>query len=231
MTKSFYFLHMDKTVSLAFDANIMTQLYDVIGSKGIDVSLNLRHNDHNFWRPTRDDCFIFSVFRDPIKRSVSEFCYTMMYDTFNEYRAIDIAVKQNTYNITMENFEKWLYTEHTSNYQSKTLLGRSDLVWSSNDLNNHLKRIDLLLRTSDLHQNNQLNFFNHVLDRLNLNTSVLEVPAYYEEGWYDHVGLDFYLKLLSEGGQLLEDLKHKNKIDLEVWDTNSFFPSGLSSCF
>lgn len=229
MPKFFYFFHVDKTMSIWQDLVYMTQLYAMMERKGIDVSLNYRHQDHNFWRHLGPEYFIFSVFRDPISRLASDFCYTMLYDQTHQFRSADVIVKQNIYNINMDNFEKWLHTVHTPNFQAKTFYGAGE-IRSKEDVSKNLKRVDLMLRTSDLTDDKQKLFFNYLVKALNLGDEKKVLPTYFETAWFDHVGIDFYHTLLRENNDLLKTAQNLNKIDLDIWNTNDFFPSGLSVC-
>ena len=214
---------------MPFDAGIMTIIYDRLASAGVDVSLNTRHQDHNFWRPLPDNYFMFSVFRDPIARTVSEFCYTMMYDEFHLYRTFDAAVKENTYHINANNFEFWLHNIHTPNYQSRIFLD-GNRVWDTDDIAAQLGRVDLMLRTSDLEKEKQADVVNHILRAFSLKEESGDIPAYFEQGWFDHVSREFLHTLRKESAELLNEAEKLNKVDLNVWNTNDYFPSGLSKC-
>ena len=229
MPNAFYFLHIDKTVSLPFDTGIMTLLYDRLSSAGIDVSLNARHKDHNFWRPLPNNYFIFSVFRDPIARTVADFCYAMMYDEFHTYRTFDSSVKENTYHINATNFEFWLHNVHTPNYQSRVFLS-GNKVWETDDISAQIRRVDLMLRNSDLEKDKQAGVVNRILKAFSLEEESGDVPAYFEQGWFDHVSTMFLHTLRNESEELLNEVKELNKVDLNVWNTNDYFPSGFSMC-
>lgn len=229
MPKNFYFFHIDKTVSLWFDVTLMSQLYSMMEKKGIDTSLNYSHRDHNFWRPLDSDTFIFSVFREPVSRAVSDFCYTMLYDELHQYRSIDHIVKQNSYNINMKNFEQWVNTVHTPNFQAKALYGAGE-VRSKDDIVDRITRINLMLRTDDLWEVKQKDVFNYIIKVLNLGETRERVPTYFEKAWFEHISMGFYHELLQENNELLKQVKELNRIDLEIWNNNNFFPSGLSNC-
>jgi len=212
MYKSFYFLHLDKTISINIDASWMTALYQVLERNGINVDLNKQHYNHNFWREFDDETYIFSVIRDPAARACSDFCHLMLYDDFNLFKGKeDLYTLRHDLNRTPENLQHWLDTIHTPNYQTRAICENNVSV-----LQERLDRINLLVKTEDFGKDNQLNLFNKILSDFGI-PPVESAPLITgATAWFGHVGDIFYQNEIW-GTELHSQIVEKNRSDWDLW--------------
>lgn len=118
--KSFYFLHIPKTGGRAFRENIVVKLYEDLENKGISTIFSLltfrsKHvlfsarSTHAGWhKDIDDDTYIVTLFRDPIKQSVSLFAH--IYDTESSNMPEGGTKTKNTdlSRVSKEDYLNWL---------------------------------------------------------------------------------------------------------------------------
>ncbi len=117
MYKSFYFLHIPKTGGRAFRENVLAQLYKDLKDKKITTIFSLltlrgdkiQDEAHGGWQNAiNDDTYVVTLFRDPIKQSVSLFSH--IYDTNNgniESRGLRVKVTDLD-NVSKEDYLEWI---------------------------------------------------------------------------------------------------------------------------
>lgn len=148
MFDSFYFLHIPKTGGRYFHKAVYDNLKPLFAENKIEI---IAEKNHHCWsKDIKDDTYIFTIFRDPIKRLVSHYCHVLDLLTLNKVR--------HSFNYTSDHFILWVEkSEDTiSNFQSKNLL-----------CNHSETREDGSFR---LHNNKDLNFKidkNLLLERFN----------------------------------------------------------------
>lgn len=219
---NFYFLHIDKTVGRTFHSNIIQPMYKDMEYNNINTALNKKHYDHNYWRDFDDKTYIFSVLRNPMERAISDFVYTMTYDSFGELRPMvpGDPIQRVDKILRLDLFEFWLYSIHVSNFQSRVLhYGMSNI--RKHIIEKNLSRINLVVKTESLNKVNQLKLKNKIITDLNLSHTVSVASCYPETMWYwaERYG-DFYKKVLESS--LYKKLEEMNHIDLEIWNNAKF---------
>jgi len=222
MYNQFYFLHLNKTINASVDLNIMHSLYKVMDRHSIHTSLNLNHNDHNMWRNFEDTTYIFSVFRNPVDRTLADFTYSHIFDDFHirKISSNGVHVDDNLMP-SVEEFEKWLYTIHTPNYQSRAL--HNGLVNVSPDLiSNRVKRINLLVRDNAFNQDSKQKLLtNKILSDIGIKENI-KTPWVPEHLFAQrHAGAFYYNKII--GTSLEQEIKKLNWVDVNLYENDSNF--------
>lgn len=223
MYNRFYFFHIDKTISLPIDIVFMGSLYKKMKDNNIDISLNDKHFYHNRWREFDSKTFIFSVFRDPMFRTLADFTYTMVYNNIGIRRVPLNGVHTNTtYNYSLENFEKWLYTVHTPNYQSQ-LIHHGLLHVTQTERQERIDRINIFIKDRDLEGNfNQKKVYEKILDKIGITSNNIVIPHMQESIWHNGHALGFYRDYIR-GSSLEQEIYKLNYTDLEIYNNNNNF--------
>jgi hypothetical protein len=219
MYNKFFFLHIDKTINVSVDINIMHSLYRIMERHGIDTSYNLKHSDHNRWRLFDQPAFIFTIFRNPLLRTTADFTQSMLYDEFGTRRINPHGAHvDDGFDPSLDDFEKWLYTFHTPNYQARSLFNGLRNV-SHETITERLKEINLMVKEDDLYgQAKQNQVANKILSDLGINETI-KVPWIPEVAFQErHANLFYHNKL--KGTSLEAVVRDLNKSDLFIYESN-----------
>jgi hypothetical protein len=195
----------------------MHTLYKVMNRHGVDTSFNLKHSDHNKWRDFTDPAFIFTIFRNPMLRTTAEFTQSMLYDDFGLRRINPHGAHvDDGFDPSLDDFEKWLYTLHTPNYQSRVLHGGIRNV-SHETIEERLKQINLIVKDYELGgQAKQNELANKILSSLGINETI-KTPWLPEYAFQErHANLFYYNKL--RGTSLEQVVKDLNSADFLMYD-------------
>ena len=118
MYNKFYFLNIPKTINVSLDINIMQNLYKILNKHGIDTSSNLKFHDHNTWNNFDDDTYVFSIFRDPVDRTLAEFTNRRIFDDFGKRKSDSGVHVDDTLDLSLEELDIWLTKFYTADFQS-----------------------------------------------------------------------------------------------------------------
>jgi len=210
---SFYFFHIDKTIGKTMGVHMMDPLYPVMEDHGIKAkSLNIDHKSHNYWQDFEDNTYIYSTFRDPLERFISDFLYTTNY-TKDGYRKWSGGKDVSSPFANLESFKKWIKESAIFNYQSKIL--------SSNTLDDDLikeriNRINLLIKTESL-RDNEKNIQKTILKDLKINYNVPDFNEDYELTFYDET-TRYFIHTILNNSLLINEIIEKNSIDYEIYN-------------
>jgi len=111
MNSNIYYLHIPKCGGHYINAELFPHLISSLEPVGIE---NNYHSYHEAWRPVKEDTYIVTSLRDPAKRTVSHFCYSI-YDKFESFE---------DYTLSVDSLLQWIDRKQNfiSNYQVKNLL-------------------------------------------------------------------------------------------------------------
>lgn len=223
---SFYYLRIPKTGSTFFKHNLIVPLKSYLQENGIDV---LNNGDHEGWGPVKEDTYIISIFRDPIKRTISHFCHEE-----SSKNTLEAFLNQNK-----TNFFSWLESNQgrVANFQSKNIMYsklenlRGD-GWSTiNDpdfinmdinienLKSRIESISILMNTSSLNHSLLSKVSEKIISDLNLPPKdiVLKNPIeHYVYSFYQNI----YNSLSDSEKQQISEI---NSIDSEIYNTSQYF--------
>jgi hypothetical protein len=213
MFDSFYFFHIDKTIGKTMGVHMMDPLYPIMEDHGIKSKhLNINHEAHNYWQDFKENTYIYSTFRDPVERFVSEFLYTTNY-TKNGYRKWSGGKDQSSPFANLESFKKWMKEDAIFNYQAKIL---SSSTFDNDLIKERIKRIDLVIKTESL-ENNEKNIQNKILNDLKINYNLPYFNKDYELTFYEEATKNFIYNFLNNN-LLIGEIQEKNSIDYEIYD-------------
>lgn len=157
--KSIYYLRIPKTGSVYFMRNLYSSLSSHLLENNVEI---LNSADHEGWEPIKNDSYVISILRDPVKRTVGHFCHQTL-----KTNSVEEFLLQ-----TKNNFLSWYENnqEYISDFQSKNILCEDSknligLGWmdtanpyftspiNSDILKEKIKSINILIKTSDLNLN------------------------------------------------------------------------------
>jgi hypothetical protein len=229
--KKFYFLHIQKTSGRFCKENVIVPLWDILTSNNVFVYLNPSHPnwDKNF---IDEKTFIFCLFRDPVKRTISHYCHDMVLGSQAE-RLVPVGTSPH---INRESFLKWLNENKIwlSNYQSKNILLEDpemnyDIVkYFSFDLSDtdkikileRIKRINLFVRSENLDKNFCLNAQNKILKFFNFSIKNKNDEFENKEDFYNEDSYNLFNLLKQED---LDYIRSINEFDNYIHKEDEFF--------
>lgn len=248
--KSFYFLHIPKTGGRAFRENIIFQIYEDIKNKNITPIfslLTLRENKirdeaHGGWQNAiDDDTYIVTMFRDPIKQSVSLFAH--IYDTKNSnMEARGLRVKDTDLSkVSKKDYLDWVIQNPIfQNLQFKNFLApHSNTVYSdieeslfyeklSNTIKNkdhsiksgfsRINRVNLMVDPDNLTNEVMEKMYHKICNDLDINPSQLE---FVDTEVFRNSTSDYIYNQLSEDEKGI--LRRIFDLDYKVYDNKSLF--------
>jgi len=201
---TFFFLHIDKTIGrLTYLFNI-EPMFKHLNINNINTKkYNSSHEKHNKMVDVDDKTYIFSTFRNPIERTISEFCYNQVYNE-NQYKFTN---ERDAFSksLSIENFMNWIESEYISNFQYKSLNGKID-------------RINLFIKSESINNKSELL---HKKIYNDLGIIVNKFYNYYdpEATWYSQNIGEFYLKINPD---IIKKIEQYNEIDLDIYKSNIF---------
>lgn len=205
MYNQFYFLHIDKTIARTAEIRMFYQLYKVIEDFGVSaVNLNTPHKNHNQWKDFDEKTFIFSIIRDPVSRTISDFCWWANYGENN----IRTHFESRDWNCPFYNkkiLTDWIETKHIPNYQSSII-------------SNNISRINMLVKAEYI-INNENKLRENILNKMGISYSF---PYYAPDS--EHVFMPHTKSLddmLINNPSILEKIKNLNKKDLLLYNQAS----------
>lgn len=205
MYTEFYFLHIDKTIAKTAGIRLFDPLYPIMEQHGINaISLNKDHKSHNYWQDFNQDTFIFSVVRDPVLRTLSEFSWWANYGD-NGVRTHSAGRDRDCPFYTEKNLLNWIHTKHIKNYQY-SIIG------------NNINRINMLVKAENIKENeNKLR--NNILSKLGITHEFPYYPPDFENGFMpveNTIAL-----ILQNNPEILETIKEFNQKDINIYNQAS----------
>lgn len=213
-----YFLHCPKTGGRYVTENVVNVFRPDLASKNIAPSQYLAFG-HNAWKPVIDnpDMFIFSIFREPIKRIVSHYVYF-----YTDHRA-ELCTKEKMFAALEADV---LDSKRIVNYQSQFILDDSGEFYGTPStpitldkdlLFQRLSRIDMPIRTESLSKevcNNILLKIYDVAGVTPVDTSLL--PHVQKPEYTSELSKNLYESLTAKEKERLLEL---NYMDAEVYES------------
>lgn len=240
----FYHLHIAKTGGSHLRLFLEENVVKILKNNNIKIA----HFDHFGWRPVNDKTYIVSSFRDPVKRAVSHFAY-MVYSLFistNNKNSIytrhitgfDSRIKKDE-DLSPDDLIMWLTTNKDvlSNYQLKNMFyDKEDLYvpkfligttaqlslskFNFNDAINNLSRINILLKTEDLTNENMIKMSKLIFNHFNIKDEKTRYFNIRQKINTYAVSQELFNKLSKE---YIEEIEKLNKEELEIYNTDSYF--------
>lgn len=220
MYNKFYFLNIPKTTNVSIDINIMQNLYKIMNKHGIDTSSNLRFHDHNTWDNFDDQTYVFSIFRDPVDRTLAEFANLRVFDAFGK-RKVDSGVHvDDTLDLNLQDLEIWLNKFYTPDFQVKTLF--NGLHPPMHVIQDKIKRINLFIDCAEISDQEKQNLMaNKILSDLGIEERIHTpwIPTYRFEHGY---ALDIYFNHVRDT-PMEQKIKDLNFLDCHIYNNKSNF--------
>jgi hypothetical protein len=202
------------------DINIMQNLYKIMNRHGIDTSANLRFHDHNSWDYFDDQTYVFSIFRDPVDRTLAEFTNLRVFDAFGKRKSDSGVHVDDTLDLNLQDLDLWLTKFYTADFQTKTLFNGMNPPIDA--IPEKIKRINLFLDDHQIiHQDGQNLMANRILSDLGIEERI-HTP-YIPHVRFEHgYALDFYFDKVR-GSSLEHKIKKMNYLDCLIYDNKSNF--------
>lgn len=220
MYNKFYFLNIPKTTNVSFDINIMHNLYKIMNRHGIDTSANLRFYDHNSWDNFDDQTYVFSIFRDPVERTLAEFANIRVFDAFGRRKSDSGVHVDDTLDLNLEDLETWISKFYTTDFQTKTLFNGMSPPMAA--IPEKIKRINLFVDCAVISDQNKQNLMaNKILSDLGIEERIHTpwVPTYrFEHGYSVDIHFNHVKDTFME-----ERIRKLNFLDCLIYDNKSNF--------
>lgn len=247
----FYHLHIPKTGGTQLSSILNDNLFPILLKNNISIfnynNYNKRNKSHSGWKPVIHNQYIVSSFRDPVKRIISHFFWMLKLIEKNEIK----ITKENKHlfyfqpnvkdykNPTKQEFIYWIEKnkDYLSDYQSKNFFYReNDYVvptclqgsssalsikeFNKNEAIKNILRTDLLIKTENIKIDNFKNILNKILNDFDLKNEnkIMKININLSNSY--NKSLIFYKSLSKEEVEYIESL---NILDLEIYNTDSFF--------
>lgn len=207
MKNKFYQLHIPKTGGLFLNSFFSKNLKPTLEECNIETLIDLHHG----WKPVSDNTYIFTSFRDPVKRVVSHFCWLLLTryavfgpKTLNNRHQYYFSVNiRDIFNPTVSEFMKWLDINNNilSNFQLKNMFyDKEDFikykyfeVLSPYSLNNfsisealsNFSKIDVVIKTEQVNMNTMMHItLNKILKDFNIDKDIDFINIDYKNATY-----------------------------------------------
>jgi hypothetical protein len=209
----FYFLHLDKITAKTAGVRMFDPMYHIMEQNNISaLDLNKSHQSHNHWKSFDINTFIFCILRDPIIRTISDFCYWANYGD----DGIRTHLKGRDYecpSYTKENLLNWLEAKHVKNYQYKTISDNNPL-----NINENLSRINMLVRAEDIRGNENL-LRESILKKLGIDHTFNYYPPDFENVFMPPNGE--IINILHNNPEIFDIIKEYNQDDTWLYSQAS----------
>jgi hypothetical protein len=204
---------MDKITAKTAGVRIFDPMYPIMESNGVRATdLNNEHKLHNHWKNFDSNTFIFSCVRDPLQRTISDFCYWANYGDDGKRTHGHGRDSECPY-YTKENLENWLENKHTKNYQSKII--------SNGDIDNiraNLSRINLLVRVEDIRGNENI-IRNKIFKELGISHVFDYYPPDFEQAFMPADGE--INNIINSSPEIIQKIMEYNKEDFWLYSQAS----------
>ena len=233
MYDNLYHLHVPKTGGIWLNSHVLDPL-----KPSFDSARIFSRYDHGAWTKIKDSTYIVSILRDPAKRTVSHFAYSVKHFREEENSNNHDGWIYETYeNTTAESMMAWVEEreKYLSNYQSKFLTyDKADIkkapiyygdpdftsyVVDEDKLYSNLSRINFLLKNSQMAEKRVSRFKQKILKDLGkplvpfVNTSAPDSNKNY-------ASTQLWEELSPAQKSYLYDI---NKIDSKIYNDDSLY--------
>lgn len=244
----FYHLHIPKTAGMYLHSILNDNLFPILLKNNISIfNYNKEKGSHSGWKPVIDNQYVVSSFRDPVKRIVSHFFWMLKLIEKNGIK----VTRENKHifyfgsnvkdykNPTKQEFMYWIEKnkDYLSNYQSKNFFYREDdqvvpicirgcssalsiKEFNKDEAIKNILRTNLLIKAENIKINNFENILNKILNDFDLKNENKMMKINVNMSNSNEKSLVFYKSLSKEEIEYIESL---NLLDLEVYNTDSFF--------
>ena len=243
----FHQIHIPKTAGTLLYTFLNANLIPILLKNNFKIfDANRQNMRHHGWSQVTENQYLVSSFRDPSKRMVSHFFQMLrnqllhnvkitrenkhLYNIGSNINNYEAPTKDEFFNWIEKN-DKWL-----SNYQSKNFFYRpDDLIiprcilglagpLSIKDFNkpevlNNLQKVNLLIKSEHLKNENFENILNKILNDYNLKNDK-PINLDYNNRNRNKKSFEFYNSLSKKEIEYIESL---NTLDLGIYNTESFF--------
>lgn len=214
--KKFYFFHIDKTLGSMVAPHLLDPLYNIMEENGISaIENNASHELHNFWQDFDEDTYIYSCFRDPYSRIISEYTYSSNYDINGFRKDIGNLREWQSPHVSLDGFISWYKEYDNNNYQAKVLSG-GDL--SSDAMRKNFNRINFKTTTDFIKGNAE-----YVRSKI---LSDLGITHKFNRYNPDHE-INFYSEF---NGPLIDSLNNRQDIQKMIIENNYLDKTLYDSC-
>lgn len=243
MYDNLYHLHIPKTGGIWLNSHVLDELRPSLDR----ASVPMRY-DHGTWTDVKDSTYVVSILRDPAERLASHFAYSVKHfgpehadKQFNDrYRHLRPTTwrTEEIKEVTVDNFMWWVKDkeQYLSNYQSKFITydklnpmngplylgdeGFTNLIVDRDLLDTNLKRVNLLIKNTQLTSQNIFVFREKILNDLGLPYIALAEPPLFKDSNTNSDSTRLWNELSTSQKDYLYSL---NKIDSEIWNTDSYY--------
>ena len=206
MHNQFYFLHLDKTIAKTAGIRLFDPMYPIMEENGVAATeLNMDHAKHNKWRDFDEKTFIFSILRNPVSRTLSEFSWWANYGDDNK-RTHHYGRDSECPAYTKETLMDWLYNKHIPNYQSRTIEG-------------NINRINMLVRAEDI-RGNENTLRDTMMKSLGITHNFKHYPLDFENVFMQTENK--MNDIVNENLSILDDIKELNYEDYKLYTQASY---------
>jgi len=231
MYKKFYFLHIPKTSGRFCKENVVVPLLKTFTKNKISFQLFPSHAN---WDTSYIDnnTYIFSIFRDPIKRMVSHYCHDIVLDNEGK-RKIPVGkakeinrdlflswVQENEIYLTDFQAKNILLEDNKMNHEIKSFFNFKLTKEEKNNVIKKIKKINLFIRAVNLNKNDCLLLQNKILLDFNLYPRLENIEFFDNQEFYNQDSSNLFKTLNNEDILYLNSL---NSFDLEIYNNNSYF--------
>ena len=244
MKKDFYFLHIPKTGGIYLTLELTKLLPGLLPD----------NMGHRYWYfgDNYKDKYIISSFRDPIKRLISHFAFSVtiinLLTKKENFTPSQYLKEKIFHEVNIDNFREWIkdWGEYTSNFQTKNILYSDtdkpfigfheknidfeNIIIDKNKLFSRLNHIEILLTTDQLNPNTIKKIANKIQYDLQFKPKTISFKL--NDMLNSFTGNNYNInkesaKLYSQLTQKDFDyLKKLNNIDYEIYNDQSLFWNG-----
>jgi len=209
----FYFLHLDKITAKTAGVRMFDPMYRIMEENSVSaLDLNKSHKTHNYWQSFDSNTFIFCILRDPIIRTISDFCYWANYGD-DRIRTHTKGRDHECPSYTKENLLNLLEVKHVKNYQYKTISNNNTL-----SINENLSRINMLVRAEDIRGNENL-LRQLILKKLGIDYTFNYYPPDFENVFMPPDGK--IINILNDNPEIFDIIKEYNQDDIWLYSQAS----------
>ena len=239
MYDNLYHLHVPKTGGIWLNSHVLDPL-----KPSFDSARIFSRYDHGAWTKIKDSTYIVSIIRDPAKRTVSHFAYSVKNFRRDVYKKADHDksnyqewIYETCEETTVDNLMSWVEEreQYLSNYQSKFLTydkanikkgpfyyGDPDFtsyVVDEDKLYSNLSRINFLLKNSQMAENRAIQFKQKILKDLG-KPLVPFVNTSAPDSNKNYASTQLWEELSPAQKSYLYDI---NKIDSKIYNDDSLY--------
>ena len=248
MKNKFYFLHIPKTGGHYLIDQLITPLKKRLKPKGIKFIGSYHLAWYIFDHYNIDETYIISVFRDPAKRTVSHFCFSM-------FKNADSSPRKGAYELNVEGLFKWVedFQNYLTNFQVKNFIAEYNSKDAHIDtlyyfiqeisftkiktidrelLQKRLDRIDILLKDTQLNKNTMESVAQKIFNDFKISEPLWKFRSDFIPNSHYSININAELYNMNKDSELLfsqlneqqiQKLYDLSPIDTEVYFNNSLF--------